>query len=206
MQILVRRASAFAVRTLLLFGLFVLVVLVQVALTTGLVASGLAGGLALLISGAVICLLVGAGLVVAMTRARRQAETLEADRVRYGLPDGPCCVIWESFEDQTMPWTLAGPIKAHFPAPARRLGVEGYAIVEFEIGADGVPKGMHCVDVWPAPLFYDAAVAAMGQARFTPIPGLTPRMGASYRVPFIFRIRGATHGRDRTPPGERLFP
>lgn len=200
MNILARRVSALAARTIFLSGLFVAVVLAQVAVTTAFMHVGLGGGAALLASGAVICAVVAAVVVTLNRRLRTRVATLESERVRLGLPDGPCCVVWRGGSDVAMPWTLASPIEARFPAVAKSLGVEGMAMVEFEIGADGVPKAIHCVDVWPAPVFYEAAAAALAAARFTPIPGAAPRFGASYQVPFVFRIRGAAAVQDR---GER---
>lgn len=203
MNILARRVSALAARSIFLSGLFVAVVLAQVAVTSAFIHVGLGGGPALLASGTVICAVVAVTVFALNRRLRARVDGLEAARVRLGLPDGPCCVVWRGAADVAMPWTLAHPIEARFPPVARSLGVEGLAIVEFEIGADGVPKAIHCIDVWPAPVFYEAAAAALAAARFTPIPGAAPRFGASYQVPFVFRIRGAAAVRDR---GEQARP
>lgn len=200
MNILARRVSALAARTIFLSGLFVAVVLAQVSVTTAFMHVGLGSGAALLASGAVICAVVAAVVMMLNRRLRTRVATLETERVRLGLPDGACCVVWRGGADVAMPWTLASPIEARFPPVAKSLGIEGMAMVEFEIGADGVPKAIHCVDVWPAPVFYEAAAAALAAARFTPIPGAAPRFGASYQVPFVFRIRGAAAVQDR---GER---
>lgn len=197
MNILARRVSALAARAIFLSGLFVAVVVAQVAVTTAFMHVGLGGGLALLVSGTVICAVVAATVMVLNRRLRARVSALETERVRLGLPDGPCCVVWRGAADVPMPWTLVSPIEARFPPVARSLGVEGVAVLEFEIGADGAPKAIHCVDVWPSPVFYEAAAAALAAARFTPIPGAAPRFGASYQVPFVFRIRGAAAVRDR---------
>jgi len=195
-KVLARRISAFAARLAFLAGLFFVVVFAQVALTTGFIAQGLTGGPALLASGGVISLVVSATVLALNQRWKKRMAVLEAERERLGLPAGPCCVIWRGGTDVAMPWTLAAPINARFPDVARRLGVEGFAILEFEIGADGAPRSINCVDVWPAQVFYEAAAEALAAARFVPAPGTQPRFGASYRVPFVFRVRGAAEVQD----------
>lgn len=90
-----------------------------------------------------------------------------------------------------MPWRLVGPLRARYPGLARRLGVEGVAVVEFEVGAGGVVKNAHCVYAWPSDVFFDSAREALMRARFEPKPDMHVRFGASYRMPFLFRIAGA---------------
>jgi hypothetical protein len=41
-------------------------------------------------------------------------------------------------------------------------------------------------------VFFEAAREALVHARFQPKPDARVRFGASYRVPFVFRIAGAT--------------
>jgi hypothetical protein len=41
-------------------------------------------------------------------------------------------------------------------------------------------------------VFFDAAREALLRARFEPKPDLHVRFGASYRMPFVFRIAGAS--------------
>ena len=197
MNVLARRVSAVAARALFLSGLFVVVVLAQVTLTTVFMAFGLGGGQALLASGGVISVIVAITVFILNRRWRGRLAALEAARERLGLPEGPCCVVWRGSADVSMPWLLATPIVARFPDAARRLGIEGFAILDFEIGVDGAPRTINCVDVWPAPVFSEAATEALAAARFTPAPGFTPRFGVSYQVPFVFRIRGAAAVRDR---------
>lgn len=102
-----------------------------------------------------------------------------------------------------MPWDLVAPLRAPYPQLPQRLGIEGYAIVDFEIGADGAPKHIACVDAWPTDLFFEAAATALRQARFAVKPGERARFGASYRMPFVFRISGAAKLQDR---GRRALP
>ena len=197
MNVLARRVSAVAARALFLSGLFFLVVLAQVTLTTVFMAFGLGGGQALLASGAVISVVVAIAVFILNQRWKRRLDALEAARARFGLPDGPCCVVWRGSADVSMPWLLATPIVARFPDVARRLGIEGFAVLDFEIGVDGAPRTINCIDVWPAAIFSEAATEALAAARFTPAPGFAPRFGVSYQVPFVFRIRGAAAVRDR---------
>lgn len=197
MNILARRVSAFAARALFLCALFLAVVIAQVALTTGFVALGLASRWALLASGAIISIIVAIVVITLNRRLRRRLAELERERERLGLPAGPCCVLAPVGADAPAAWVLTSPISAQFPPVARAFGVEGYAIVEFEIGPDGAPRSINCIDVWPAPIFYEAAREALIDARFAPAPGVQPRFGASYQAPFVFRIRGAAAVRDK---------
>jgi len=196
-NILARRVSAFAARALFLAVLFLAVVIAQVALTTAIVALGLSSQWALLASGALISLVVAIVVFVLNRRLRQRLKILERERERLALPAGPCCVVAPAGADAPAAWILTAPISARFPSVARALGIEGYAIVEFEIGPDGAPRSMHCVDVWPAPICFDAAKEALVEARFAPAPGVQPRFGASFQAPFVFRIRGAAAVRDR---------
>jgi TonB family protein len=76
---------------------------------------------------------------------------------------------------------------------ARQLGVEGVAVVEFEISAQGAAKNVHCAFAWPADVFYEAACEALAHARFTAKADALVRYGTSYRMPFVFRIAGAAN-------------
>ena len=96
-----------------------------------------------------------------------------------------------------MPWTLTSAVQVHFPKIARRFGIEGFAVVDFDITPEGRVKNIHCIDVWPSPIFYASAKAAMKDARFAVRPGATPRFGPSYRMPFVFRIQGSARVTDR---------
>jgi TonB family protein len=196
-NILARRVSVFAARALFLCALVLAVVIAQVALTTGFVALGLPSRWALLASGAVICLIVAAVVITLNRRLRRRLAGLERERERLGLPAGPCCVLAPVGVEAPAAWVLTSPISAHFPPVARALGIEGYAILEFEIGPNGLPRSINCIDVWPAPIFYEAARESLINARFAPAPGVQPRFGASYQAPFVFRIRGAAALRDK---------
>jgi TonB family protein len=112
--------------------------------------------------------------------------------------------VWRAVEGEAdMPWRVVGEMHAPYPYLLRRLGVEGYALVDFEIGADGTAKNVHCVDAWPGEMFFQASLHALGEAKFEPKPGVPPRFGATYRMPFVFRIDGASQLRDR---GRRAAP
>jgi TonB family protein len=184
---------------LFLAGLFLFVIILQGALVASLRGLGINGGPALLISGAVILPAVLAVAALARWISARAAAKLEAAREAAALPNGACCVIWREPGGAAaeFPWELQGDVRAAYPKLARRLGIEGYAVVDFEVGADGAAKNLHLVDVWPAPMFYDAATEALRQARFALRPGAAPRFGPSYRIPFVFRIRGAAKVRDK---------
>ena len=101
-----------------------------------------------------------------------------------------------------MPWDVVGPLRARYPRLARRLGIEGIAIAEFEVGADGRAKNINCVDAWPSDVFYEAAREALQHAKFQP-KDVHVRFGASYKMPFVFRISGASKARDS---GRRARP
>jgi TonB family protein len=88
---------------------------------------------------------------------------------------------------------------------ARSLGVEGVAIAEFEVGADGRAKNINCVDAWPSDVFYEAAREALLHAKFQP-KDVHVRFGASYKMPFVFRIAGASKARDTGRRAQPLHP
>jgi TonB family protein len=204
-----RTFSALTLRALFYGALFLVVVVVHVALTTAMRAHGWNGGASLFASGAVVLV-----LVLLLTnfgdwlRARRAAAR-EMLRVRQGLPAGPCCVVWKKAEGEAesdMPWDLVGHLRARYPKLARRLGVEGVAVVDFEINAEGAAKNIHCVYAWPSDVFFDAAREAMAHAKFSPKPDTHPRFGASFRMPFVFRISGAARLKDSGRRARTLRP
>jgi len=190
-------------------ALFVFVVIVHLGITGALRGFGWNGGVALTISGAVVLALVLVLVNVADWVRDWLAERREMQRVRLRLPSGPCCVVWrapdapESEVEGGMPWEPVGAIRARYPRSARRLGVEGIAIAEFEVSADGRAKNINCVDAWPSDVFYTAAKEALTLARFQPKYDEHVRFGASYKMPFVFRIAGATRLRER---GRRAQP
>jgi len=199
-----RTASVLTARALFYIGLFLFVVVLQVAITSGLRSAGWSPALSLLVSGAVVLgVVLGANYAAEELRGRRAAAREALARV-LNLPEGPCCVVWKSGEGESaMPWALTAPLRVPYPALAKRTGVEGVAVVDFEIGADGVPKHIACVDAWPADIFYQAAATALRQARFEMKPGATARFGASFQMPFVFRIAGAAKLTER---GRRALP
>ncbi len=187
-----RTVSALTLRAVFYAGLFVVVALVHVAITSGLRGGGWAGGAALLVSGGVVLGIVLVLVNLADFIAERRAAARELARLRQGLPGGPCCIVWPAGEDEAeMPWISASPLHARYPALARRLGVEGVAVVEFEINARGGAKNVQCVDAWPSDVFFAAAREALERARFEPREDVHVRFGDSYRMHFVFRIAGA---------------
>lgn len=200
-----RTFSALTLRAAFYGGLFLIVAIAQVGVTSSLKALGWNGGLALAVSGAVVLGIVLVGVQLGEWIGERRAAAREIERMRLGLPGGPCCVVFRAGEggEADMPWSLVGHLRAAYPKLARRLGVEGFAVVDFEISAEGAPKNIHCVDAWPSDVFYDAAKAALLEAKFEPKEGVKPRFGASYRMPFVFRIAGAARLKER---GHRARP
>lgn len=190
-----RTISAFTLRALFFSGLFLVVVIVHMGLTGALRSLGWGGGVSLLVSGAVVLGLVLILVNVADWVREQRDAAREIQRMRQGLPGGPCCVVWRAAEgeakDDAMPWRLAAPMRVRYPGLARRLGVEGVAVAEFEVGSNGRAKHISCVYAWPSDLFYQAAREALEDARFEPKPEVHVRFGASYRMPFVFRIAGA---------------
>ncbi len=206
-----RTISALTLRAIFYATLFVVVVVVHLSLTGILRAQGWAGGFSLFASGAVVLGLVLLLVNLADWVREKRASRLEILRMRQGLPGGACCVVWKSGDpgeqsEDAMPWQLTGPLRARYPKLARRLGVEGVAVVEFEVGAGGVVKNAHCVYAWPSDVFFEAAREALVRARFEPKPDTHVRFGASYRMPFVFRISGASRLADRGVRAKPLRP
>jgi TonB family protein len=190
--------SALTARALFLVGLFLFVIVMQIAVVTALRGLDVNGGPALLISGAVILATMFVATTLTNRAARRAAARTQEQRIALGLPDGACCIVWRTQKGEAdFPWELEGDVRAAYPPLARRLGIEGYAVVDFEVGADGAAKNLHCREVWPAQVFYESAAEALRAARFRLRPGAAARFGPSYRIPFVFRIRGAAKVSDR---------
>lgn len=190
-----RTVSALTLKALFYGALFVVVVVVHVGLTAALRQQGWSGGASLLASGAVVLAVVLALVNAAEWLIEKRAARREIARMHQGLPGGPCCVIWRtnaSAGEAEMPWRIAGPLRARYPRLARQLGVEGVAVVEFEVSAQGLAKNMNCRHAWPSDVFYQAAREALSLARFEPKPGADVRYGASYQMAFVFRIAGAS--------------
>lgn len=192
-----QRAVDLTVAGVVLAVVFVAVIVLHGAVTGALRNAGVPGGPALLISGAVVFGAVVGGFAAWNAWLRVDRARAEDERDRLQLPDGPCCVVWRGGEEAEMPWALTAPVQVHFPAIARRFGIEGVAIVDFDITPEGRVKNIHCLDVWPSPIFYAAAKAALKEARFSVRDGATPRFGPSYRMPFVFRIQGSARVTDR---------
>lgn len=214
-----RTLSTWAMRVLFYAVLFAVVVLSHLAITTLLLAQGWGGGVAMLIAGAIVLVFVIVVFSAGEWLRDRLRERQEMQRVKQRLPSGPCCVVWRAPEEKTvrqlldeeegdhsdMPWDLVGPLRARYPKLARRLGIEGVAIAEFEVGADGRAKNINCVDAWPSDVFYEAAREALTLARFQP-KDVHVRYGASYKMPFVFRISGASKARDTGRRARTLRP
>lgn len=199
--------SALATRVLFYASLFAVVAIVHVAITTALSTSGWNGGAALLVSGGVVLAVVLVLVNLADFIGERRATAREILRVKQGLPSGPCCVIWRGGQDSDgeveMAWSPTSPMRARYPKLARRLGVEGIALVEFEIDTKGRAKGINCLHAWPSDVFFDSAREALEHTQFELSGDVHPRFGESFRIPFVFRIAGATRIRDR---GQRARP
>ncbi len=204
-----RTASAYMLRALFYGFLFATVAIVHVAITTALRSAGWQGGISLFVSGAAVLAVVLVLVNLADFVREKRAAWREVQRIKQGLPVGPCCVVWRTSEaegEANMPWDVVGHLHARYPKLARRLGVEGYAVVDFEINAQGQAKNIHCIDAWPSDVFYDAAREALSHAKFTPKPDVHPRFGASFRMPFVFRIAGAARLKDRGRRARTLRP
>jgi TonB family protein len=206
-----RTVSAYTLRALFYAVLFVAVAIVHVAITTALRTIGWQGGISLFVSGAAVLVVVLAGVNLADFIREKRAAWRELQRMKQGLPVGPCCVVWRASEaaegsEADMPWDVVGHLRARYPKLARRLGVEGYAVVDFEINAQGQAKNVHCVDAWPSDVFFEAAREALAHAKFEPKPDVHPRFGASFRMPFVFRIAGAARLKDRGRKARTLRP
>ena len=203
-------ASAFTFRAVFFAGLFLFVVAAHLSFSSILRELGWSSGAAMTASGAGVLTLVLLVINIADWLRERVLDWRERQRRKHRLPAGPCCVVWrESVSgpaEEAMPWETVGPLRARYPRLARRLGVEGLAIVEFEVAGDGRAKNISCVDAWPSDVFYEAAREALRNARFQPSRDEHMRFGASYRMPFVFRIAGATKLRERSRRARRLRP
>jgi len=200
-------------RALFYGALFVVVVIVHLGLTGVLRSQGWNSTLSLTVSGIAVLALVLVVVNVADWLREQLAARREIARVKQRLPSGPCCVVWRAPDgpapedsEEAMPWEVIGAIRARYPKLARRLGVEGVAIAEFEVNTDGRAKGIHCVDAWPSDVFYEAAREALANAKFQPKYDVHVRYGASYRMPFVFRIEGAARLKDQGQRAKRLRP
>jgi len=196
-----RTISRLTLRALFYVALFIVVVFAHLSITGALRAEGVGGGLALFISGATVLGLVLISIAAADFSSTLLARWRDSRRVAQGLPDGACCVVWQNAEpnlddEASMPWEIAGPLRARYPGLARRLGIEGVAIAEFEVGSNGRAKNIHIVSAWPSDVFFHAARDALARARFT-LKDVHPRFGVSYKMPFVFRIAGASKRADR---------
>lgn len=213
-----RTLSALTMRALFYTALFGVVVIAHLALSAALRAQGWGSGVALLVAGGAVLVFVILATNLAEWARDRLRERREMQRLQQRLPSGPCCVIWRAPEAPTirqlieeddhsdMPWDVVGSIRARYPRLARRLGVEGVAIAEFEVGADGRAKNINCIDAWPSDVFYDAAREALVHARFQPKGDVHVRFGTSYKMPFVFRISGASKARDAGRHARKLRP
>lgn len=204
-----RTVSALTLRALFYGTLFLTVVLMHVALTSALRTQGWGGGASLFTSGAAVLGLVLVLVNVADWLREKRAAAREIERMRQGLPGGPCCVVWRAAEgegESDMPWEVAGLLRARFPALARRLGVEGVAVVEFEISAQGTAKNVHCIYAWPSDVFFESAREALAHAQFKAKADAQVRYGTSFRMPFVFRISGAARLKDAGRRASTLRP
>lgn len=179
-------------RALFLTALFAMAAVLQMLGTSLLRGAGFGPGVALLLAGGGVLSFVLA--VQGLVQLGKILWQNRLDRLRRaaGLPDGPYCIVWRPKGDQhtDMPWEVEGVVKPIYPKLARQLGVEGLAIIDFEMTTGGKAKNLHPVDCWPAQIFYDAAAEALRRAHFNLKSGEAPRLGKFYRMPFVFRIDG----------------
>jgi TonB family protein len=212
-----RTLSSLTLRALFYAVLFGVVVVAHLAISAVLRAGGWANSLALLVAGAVVLAFVIVASNAAEWLRDRLHERRETERAMQRLPGGPCCVIWRAPEakprdvlaeddGEGMPWAPVGAVRARYPRLARRLGIEGIAIAEFEVATDGRAKNIHCIDAWPSDVFYEAAREALEHARFEPKGDVHVRFGESYKMPFLFRIAGASRARDTGRRAKPLRP
>jgi TonB family protein len=205
-----RTLSRWILRALFYAALFLVVVIVHLALTTALRQYGLNGSLSLLLSGAAVLMVVLLLIQAASWLRQWLHEQRELTRARLRLPVGPTCLIWQANSEQAqtspMPWEVIGPMRARYPGLPRRLGIEGYAIAEFEVSAKGRAKNIHLVDAWPSDIFFTSAKEALLQARFQPSLDEHVRYGASYRMPFVFRLPGSSKLPEKDARAKTLRP
>jgi TonB family protein len=205
-----RTLSTWVLRALFYAALFLVVVIVHLALTTALRQHGLNGSLSLLLSGAAVLIVVLLLVQAAAWLRQWLHEQRELTRARLRLPIGPTCLIWQPNSEQAqtspMPWEVIGPMRARYPSMPRRLGIEGYAIAEFEVSANGRAKNIHLVDAWPSDIFFSSAKEALQQARFQPSSDEHVRYGASYRMPFVFRLAGSSKLTEKGARAKTLRP
>ena len=108
-----RTVSTLTLRAGFYGGLFVVVAIVHVAMTTALRGNGWSGGVSLLVSGAVVLAVVLAVVNAADFIVERRAAARELERMRQGLPNGACCVVWRGGDGEaaTMAWKPTGPVQ-----------------------------------------------------------------------------------------------
>lgn len=197
-----RTSSLWTLRALCYATLFLVLTLTCLALTATFVMRGWSNALALIVTGVIAVALFGIGHIAAESVRRRWQGHLDRERQAHRLPNGACCVVWREEEKTVrqlleeeeesgavgMPWAPITPLRPRYPRLARRLGIEGIVVAEFEIGADGRAKMIACADVWPSDIFFEAARDALQRARFQPRGDVHVRYGVSYTMPFVFRL------------------
>src|SRR5262249_41510786 len=91
-----RTLSEMALRGVFYLALFVGVVMAPLGLPSVLRPAGVTGGLALFISGAMVLGIVLLTLAASDRLNAFVAAWRERRRIAQGLPDGPCCVVWDT--------------------------------------------------------------------------------------------------------------
>lgn len=78
---------------------------------------------------------------------------------------------------------LKHSVQPAYPELARKAGVEGYVVVEFDVGGDGAVNNIAVVRSTPVEMFEQAAIEAVKQFRFD-VPGNIPVENIVTRLEF----------------------
>jgi TonB family protein len=183
-----KAAAALAARLAFYAALFIAVIVAQAVLSDALIDAGISPPMALLSAGSVILAAVGAGLATRWLLSRR--APLAAMRKALGAPEDAFCVAPPRRARAPSGWAFRRPLRAAYPATARRARTEGYAVLSCAIDTDGRPSHIAHVESWPSLAFYQAAEAGLARARFAPAPGREP-CPCRVEITVVFHIRNS---------------
>jgi hypothetical protein len=106
---------------------------------------------------------VGALTRLATTEAALgNLSAAQAAYARTGLNDEACALV-----DARPALKSMKTDASMFPTEALQWGLEGWAVLNFDIGADGRPQNVRAVIAYPPLVFAKAAIAATNTARYT---------------------------------------